>query len=109
MKRNGKISMKEIRGIAKRIALKFEIEKIILFGSHVYGRQPEGSDIDFLVIATSNVSRSELRYRIYTELKDITVPLDVVIREPKQVETAEQRRDWFLMNILKHGRPVYGD
>ena len=109
MKRHGNISMKEIRSIAKRIAMKFNIEKIILFGSHVYGVRSEGSDIDFLVIATSNVSRSELRYRIYTELKDIAVPLDVVIREPRQVETAKQRRDWFLMNILKHGRPVYGD
>ena len=54
MKRNGKISIKDIRSIARRIAKKFDVEKIILFGSYVYGMPSEGSDIDFLVVAKSN-------------------------------------------------------
>jgi hypothetical protein len=59
------------------------------------------------VVSNTKMHYSELRYRIYTELKDIPIPLDVVIKEPHQIDTAKQRRDWFLMNILKYGRSVY--
>jgi uncharacterized protein len=99
--------MKEIRAIAKRIAEKFDVEKIILFGSHANGKATGISDVDLLVVSNTKMHYSELRYRIYTELKDIPIPLDVVIKEPRQIDTAKQRRDWFLMNILKYGRSVY--
>ena len=49
MKPDGKVSMKEIRSIAKRIAEKFDIEKIILFGSYALGKADENSDVDLLV------------------------------------------------------------
>ncbi|MBU1297994.1 MAG: nucleotidyltransferase domain-containing protein [Bacteroidetes bacterium] len=107
MKRNNHITIKEIRSIAKRIAEKFDTEKIIQFGSYAYGKPTEHSDIDFLIIAKSKVHHAELRYQIYSELKDIPHPYDVVIREPQQLETAKQRRDWFLLNIIKRGRLVY--
>ena len=100
--------MKDIRIIAGRIARKFDVEKIILFGSHANGMPFQRSDVDLLVVVKSNLRHSELRYRIYSELKDVSIPFDVVIREPNQVDTAKDRRDWFLLNILRHGLPVYG-
>ncbi|MBI4810472.1 MAG: nucleotidyltransferase domain-containing protein [Ignavibacteriales bacterium] len=99
--------MKEIRAIAKRIAEKFDVDKIILFGSYANGKATGPSDVDLLVVSKTKIHYSELRYQIYTELKDIPIPLDVVIKKPYQIDTAKQRRDWFLMNILKYGRSLY--
>lgn len=108
MKRNGNISMKEIRSVAKRIAEKFPIQKIILFGSHAYGVPRENSDVDLLIIMETEERYSEVRYQIYTLLKDFLAPIDVIIRSPQHLKTAHHRRDWFLETIVKRGRLVYG-
>lgn len=108
MKRNGNISMKEIRTIAKRIAEKFDVEKIILFGSYAYGNPARGSDIDLLVVMKTKKSHYDVRYQIYSLLADFETPLDVVIRNPEQVRSVFHSRDWFLQDIVSKGRVVYG-
>jgi predicted nucleotidyltransferase len=50
LKERTRIPMKTIRAIAHHIAEKFNPEKIILFGSHAYGKPTAWSDVDLLVV-----------------------------------------------------------
>jgi predicted nucleotidyltransferase len=100
--------MKEIRAIAKRIAEKFDVEKIILFGSNAYGKPAVGSDVDLLLIMRTEKRRYELRYQIYSLITDIKAPVDIVIRKPEDVKSTLNNRDWFLQDIVSKGRVIYG-
>lgn len=44
------IAMRDILEVSGRIAADFHPQKIILFGSHAYGRPTRDSDVDLLVI-----------------------------------------------------------
>ena len=44
------IPMRVIRDYARRVAERFQPEKIILFGSYAYGTPHEDSDVDILVV-----------------------------------------------------------
>jgi len=100
--------MSEIRAIAKRIAERFEVDKIILFGSYAYGRPNQGSDVDLLVVMQTPKRHSELRFEMCTVLQDCPFPVDIVFRDPEQVKKAHLSRDWFLQDVLAKGRLVYG-
>ncbi len=100
--------MREIRSIAKRIAEKFDVEKIILFGSYAYGKPKKNSDVDFLVVMNTREKHYEVRYRIYSLLADLEAPVDIVIRNPEQVKSAPRSRDWFLQDIVSKGRVIIG-
>ena len=52
------IPMRVIRDFARRVAERFQPEKIILFGSYAYGTPHEDSDVDILVVMKA---RSQLR------------------------------------------------
>jgi predicted nucleotidyltransferase len=45
-----RIPMQAIHAVVKRIAEKFQPEKIILFGSYAYGQPKPESDVDLLVV-----------------------------------------------------------
>ncbi len=47
--------MKEIRSFAMRIAEKFDVRKIILFGSYANGKADENSDIDSIVVMNEDL------------------------------------------------------
>lgn len=100
--------MKEIRNIAKRIAAKFDVVQIILFGSYAYGKPTAESDVDLLIIMNTKKRHYELRYQIYSILADFKAPLDVVIKKPEDVRAASGSRDWFLQDIVNKGRVIYG-
>ncbi|MDI6803291.1 MAG: nucleotidyltransferase domain-containing protein [Bacteroidota bacterium] len=108
MEKNNHITMKEIRAIAKRIAEKFNVEKIILFGSYAYGKPKAGSDVDLLIVMNTDKRHYELRYQIYSILEDFKSPVDVVIKKPEDVRAASRSRDWFLQDIVNKGRVIYG-
>jgi predicted nucleotidyltransferase len=53
--------MAEIRRFARRVAERFQPEKIILFGSHAYGTPHADSDVDILVIWMRRAAREWAR------------------------------------------------
>ncbi len=101
------IPFDQIEAVAKRIAEKFPVEKILLFGSYAYGEPEEGSDVDLLVVMDSEKRPSEIRYEMYCELQDFTAPIDIVVKGAKEVEAAMSGRDWFLRDVLTKGRLLH--
>jgi hypothetical protein len=57
------IPMAAIRRHARRIAEKFDPEKIILFGSYAYGRPHEWRDVD-IFLAVRRMSHSSIMLRL---------------------------------------------
>jgi predicted nucleotidyltransferase len=101
------IPLSAIRRFARRIAERFQPEKIILFGSYAYGRPHAESDVDLLVIMpTRNAIDQAIRIDLAFERP---FALDLHVRTPYQIKLGlkEGDCDWFLREIMEKGRVLY--
>src|SRR5271167_3123739 len=99
------IPLVAIRRFARRIAQRFEPDKIILFGSYAYGKPHNESDVDLLVIMrTKNAIDQSIR--IKTAFKRL-FSLDLIVRTPWQIERGLKDDNWFLREISEKGRVLY--
>jgi len=97
--------MSIIRSFAREVAEKFRPEKIILFGSHAYGKPHADSDVDILVVmpATNQIDQA---VRI-DRATDPPFPLDLIVRTPKNLRWRLQEGDSFLEEIVAKGKVLY--
>jgi uncharacterized protein len=74
-----------IEEVCRRIAEEFEPEKIILFGSHVYGQPTPESDLDLLVVMQYEgdyfLQASKIRRRL-----GLMTPMDLLMRTPEELQ-----------------------
>lgn len=97
---------KYIRQICERIAERYYPEKIILFGSHAYGKPTPESDVDLLVVMKFEGSPLQQAIKISRELGLVT-PLDLLVRTPAQVQERLRIEDPFMREILQRGKVLY--
>jgi len=94
-----------IRRFAREVAEKFQPEKIILFGSHAYGKPHIDSDVDILVIMRC---RNELDQAFKIRLAvSAPFPLDIIVRTPHNMKWRLAEGDWFLREIVAKGKVLY--
>jgi len=99
------IPLSAIRRFARRLAEKFEPEKIILFGSFAYGTPHEYSDVDLLVVMPAY---NEINQSIRIKLAfDREFPLDLIVRTPERFRRRLEQGDSFLSEITAKGIVVY--
>src|SRR6266481_8277125 len=99
------IPLTAIRRFARRIAERFQPEKIILFGSYAYGKPHNESDVDLLVIMRTR-NAIDQAIRIKTAFKRL-FSLDLIVRTPWQIERALKDDNWFLREIIEKGKVLY--
>src|SRR3954463_3933058 len=88
------IPLTAIRRFARRIAERFQPDKIILFGSYAYGTPHEESDVDLLVIMpTRNAIDQSIRICLEFEQP---FSLDLIVRTPGQIERGLKDDNWFI-------------
>jgi predicted nucleotidyltransferase len=96
----------EIKALCDQIAREFQPHRIILFGSHAYGKPDWDSDVDLLVImpfeGTPHKQAIEIRSRITPAMS-----LDLLVRTPRQVKRRLQMGDSFMREILERGKVLY--
>ena len=102
-----RIPMKTIRAIAKHIAVKFNPEQIILFGSHAYGKPTAWSDVDLLVVMNTPNGEMDAILEVADALPDLTFSVDIIVRSRKVLEKRKKLGDWFLREITKKGKVLY--
>jgi len=95
----------QIRLLAKKIKEKFNPQKIILFGSYAYGIPKRSSDLDLLIIMDTNIPVRKQAFLIRRELKE-SIPIDVIVRTPQQVEERVKLGDFFIKQIIQKGIPI---
>src|SRR5438132_7374205 len=101
------ISRQKIRSYCAAIAREFRPARIILFGSYAYGSPTEDSDVDVLVILPRGRVRSrrpslEIRRRISAGF-----PVDILVREPREIAQRLRWKDSFFVEILEKGQVMY--
>ena len=96
-----------IRHFCDAVARQFQPRKIVLFGSHAYGRPRSDSDVDLLVIMPRTRDRGErmsvrIRHAIQRDF-----PLDLLVRTPSEVARRLRWGDFFFKEILEKGKVMY--
>ena len=99
------IPLAAIRRFARRIAERFQPDKIILFGSYAYGKPHHESDVDLLVIMrTKNAIDQSIRISLAFER---LFSFDLIVRTPWQIERGLKDDNWFLREIMEKGKVLY--
>jgi uncharacterized protein len=99
------VPMRVIRDFARRVAERFQPDKIILFGSYAYGTPHEDSDVDILVIMPA---RNQLSAAVRIDLAcESHFPLDIIVRTPKNMRWRLEEGDSFLREIVSRGKVLY--
>jgi uncharacterized protein len=96
----------QIKKLAEQIAREFHPDKIILFGSHAYGRPEPDSDVDLLVIMRFRGRPVRQAIAILNRLNVLT-PVDLLVRTPEQVQERLALGDQLMREILERGKVMY--
>lgn len=98
---------KKIEEVAQRIAIKFQPEQIILFGSFAWGNPTEDSDVDLFIIKSTASSTRDMSREISGFVFPRPFPLDIIVYKPEQVKQRKESGDFFMRDIFSKGRILY--
>lgn len=105
----GSSPTREIEEITRRLVAEFAPETIILFGSHAWGHPDDDSDLDLLVVVPESDQPPPRRAaRAYRCLREIPVPLDILVKTREEVERSRHLPASLVHEVLKRGRVLYG-
>jgi len=93
--------------ITRRIREVSDPEQIILFGSRARGDSRPDSDVDLLIIKDNIESTRDEAGRIYRALRNISIPVDVVVMRPAYVEQYKDIIGTIVRPALREGRVLY--
>ena len=94
-----------IRKYVRKMVERFHPDRVILFGSHAYGKPHADSDVDLLVVMPTR-SMIDMAVRIRLAL-DVPFPMDLLVRTPEFLAKRLALGDWFVREILERGVVLY--
>lgn len=97
----------KIEEIINKIALNYEPEKIILFGSYATNTQTNESDLDFIIIKKTDVPKSKRGREVRRFLLGSMIPIDLKIYTPEEFENESSSDFSFLHSAIKNSVIVY--
>jgi len=97
----------KIRVMVDRIVERFHPLRVILFGSHARGEATFDSDVDLLVVLPEVDNPRETAIRIRQILVDSTIPIDIVVTSPQEIELRGHLVGTILKPALEEGRLLY--
>ena len=100
------VDVKSIRDLRDRIAAEFRPQRFILFGSYAKGTAGADSDLDILVVLRHGRSGPKKAAEMLRRLNP-RAPVDLVVRTADEIESRLQANDFFLAEVLNHGRVLY--
>jgi uncharacterized protein len=98
---SGRVPRAAIRKYVQKIVERFHPERIVLFGSHAYGKPHEDSDVDLLVVMPSRPGVN-LTDRIRWVLP-APFPMDLLVHTPEFVRKRLELGDWFMRDVFEQG------
>ncbi len=100
------ITKKQIKELCDQIVREFHPERIILFGSHAYGKPTPDSDVDLLVVMPYEGEYRQQLIKMVTKVGTY-LPLDLLLRTPKEINERLELGDFFIREITEHGKVMY--
>jgi len=98
--------LEQIYRVADKIAKEYKPEKIILFGSHAWGKPHADSDVDLFVVKRTK-DAFELARKIDSSIFPRPFPLDLLVYTPQRVKQRKKLGDFFISDILLKGKVLY--
>ena len=103
-----RISLELLNNITSRIVNAIHPDKIILFGSHAWGKPSKDSDIDLLVILEHSNQPSYRRAReVYRSLRGLKIPVEVLVRTSDEVARGLRVKTSLERKILDDGMVLH--
>jgi len=99
--------MEALHAMVDRIVSVFQPEKVILFGSLSRGDAGADSDIDLLVITEVNGSRRQMAVEMRMTISDISVPKDIVILTPAEMDAYQDVVGHIAYTASREGKVLY--
>jgi predicted nucleotidyltransferase len=91
-----------LQRLVEQIVSGFYPQKVILFGSYAYGTPTEDSDLDLLVVMEAEGRPLRATANIADAI-DHPLPLDILVFEPKQLQSALEREFTFVTEVMTRG------
>lgn len=105
-RRAHRVALRQIRWLARAIAQRYHPQRIILFGSHAYGRPTQDSDVDLLIVLDSRKRNLRQALEISRAIPH-PFPMDLLVVKPREVRRRLKGGDLVLREIVTRGRVVY--
>lgn len=96
----------QIQKLTKKIVKKFSPDKVILFGSHAWGKPGPNSDVDLFIIKKTRAPFA-LEQKIDLALIPRSIALDILVRTPKHIQSRLLAKDIFIHDVLTKGKILY--
>jgi len=93
--------------IVRRIVAEAQPRRIVLFGSAARGELREGSDLDLLIVMPDGVHRRRTAQRLYTSLRGVGVPYDLVVATEGDLLRHGTTPGYVYRRALAEGRELY--
>ena len=100
------IKQTEINKLARKIIDNYKPERVYLFGSFAWGKPTKDSDVDLLII--KNTKKKFIQRQL--EVRKIIngdLPVDILVKTPKEVEKRLDLGDFFYKDIVFKGKSLY--
>ncbi|HAM97083.1 MAG TPA: nucleotidyltransferase domain-containing protein [Marinilabiliales bacterium] len=97
----------KISEIVNKIALGYNPEKIILFGSYASGNPNEDSDLDLFVIKDTDLPRPQRTVQVRKMIYGSMIPIDLIVYTPKEIDESKENKFGFVYEVLNTGKTLY--
>lgn len=81
--------------------------QIVLFGSAARGDMKPDSDLDVLVIMPDGTHRRKVAQRLYRTIQGITIPYDILVATPSDLDRHRDNIGLIYYTILREGKMLY--
>ena len=82
-------------------------EGFILLGAHARGAAAPDSDLDLLIVKSSDRSEAERIRQVSRLLRPRLLPLDILVKTPGEIQERLAIKDSFFQEILREGKVLY--
>ncbi len=107
-KRNGKLIPQEtISAIIQAIADHFSPQRIVVFGSYSSGQPTPDSDLDLLVVMSSDLPRHKRATPIRLLFRPTPCAMDILVYTPEEIAYWNGTPNHIITEALRSGRVVY--
>jgi predicted nucleotidyltransferase len=96
-----------IEEIAKRIVAEFHPRRIVLFGSRARGDERADSDLDLLVVMSTDLPAAERIRAVDRLFRPRSWSMDVVVLTPDEAAASRTSRNSLVSIAEREGRVVY--
>lgn len=108
MKKQTNIKEKRfIRDVVRNIVKSFKPNRILLFGSHAYGKPTDDSDLDILIIKNTSLTFADRAREVSQAIGRHLFPLDLIVLTPQEIRRRLKNFDPFLEEALTRGKVLY--